>query len=121
MKNSFICGLLMSAVLPVAAQVGSVKGQVGNLKGTVENVPVPNAAKAAYRHVVLQVMPEGLLMGTAGSPYLLKGVPGAETVADGQYLKFYGVATPQTFKYTDVMGAERTVRVVRYAGKLIGK
>ena len=112
-----VLGILV--VMPVSAQVGGLKGQVGGLSdaqgGKTEK------AKAAYRHKVLQVLPEGLLMSTAGSPYLLVGYPDQAKTADGELIKFYGIATEKTFQYEAVNGHVKTVRIVRFVSKLIGK
>jgi len=70
---------------------------------------------------VLQVLPEGLLFRGASSPWLLKGHPETAKMTDGAEINCYVVREEGSFQYTDVLGASRTVRIYRYAGKRMGK
>ncbi len=78
--------------------------------------------KEAITCPVLQVLPKGLLMsGSDGSPFLLAGHPDAGKLADGDAVNCYAVKTSHTYKYTDTLGAERTVRVWKYMNRRMGK
>jgi hypothetical protein len=77
--------------------------------------------KLPIRGRVLQVLPEGLLFSGGGAPWLLKGHPQFATMADGAEINCFVEQEAGTFRYTDVSGAQRTVRIYRYAGKRYGK
>ena len=76
--------------------------------------------KGAIRGRILQVLPEGFLMG-GSRPYLLIRHPEHKKLADGDEVNCDAYETDKTFKYTDLDGAERTVRIWVYKNERIGK
>lgn len=115
----FAAGALFCGAGDVLAQGAKGLDSSRGLRSS-EGGSVNGTGKQAAHAAVLQVLKEGLLM-RGSMPWLLVGHPEFKTAHDGMEVNCYVRKLKRTHKYTDTMGAERTVPVYEWISKRSGK